>query len=358
MHEALVAFPGEFTDGRSAELHAYTVRILGDHLQIHDQRQNQRLPDWPKATTTIDTSYHGQIRLIDSAHPGAAIVVSDPAFAQALAAAGWMRQPMERWKLLLGLASLLAACCIGLYAAINPLSYAITSKIPASFEAKLRDELRPAIQEDQCSDPAADALLQGLVTRLKGKDSRVYEVLIVHDDDVNAYAIPGGLILVNSGFLEKADSADELAGVLAHEMEHVNRLHAMSALVRALILTGAWQLVIGDFSGLLIADPSTLFHMMSLKFNRDMEAEADAGALIRLDRARISRSGFADFFRRMDKKRGDNPALEFLSSHPSHEKRLEKTLAKKSAKHLRPALGPRDWLRLQAACAAKGAAAP
>ncbi len=94
-----------------------------------------------------------------------------------------------------------------------------------------------------------------------------------------------------------------MAGVLAHEMQHVTQRHVLAGFVRDAILTGIWALTIGDYAGLMVVDPGTAYRVANLKFSREDEASADRAAAMMLHRAGISHRGLTAFFERLNRKR-------------------------------------------------------
>jgi beta-barrel assembly-enhancing protease len=139
-----------------------------------------------------------------------------------------------------------------------------------------------------------------------------------------AVALPGGIVIVTTGLLKKADDEVEVAGVLAHEIEHVTQRHVLAGFLRDAVLSGLWALTMGDYAGLLVIDPTTAYRIANLEFSRSDELEADAGAVTRLHRAGMSHHGLLTFFEkiRKDPESGDGP--EWLSTHPATESRIAK----------------------------------
>lgn len=157
-----------------------------------------------------------------------------------------------------------------------------------------------------------------LGARLTQGSTRTYEWYLIDDPSVNAFAIPGGFIVVNAGLVHEADSADELAGVLAHEIQHVEQRHSLQILL--------YQLGWATLLAAVLGDPSTITALLllevgNLSFNRELEAEADAGGLETLRKAGIAPEGMAAFFRKLAAD-GDEGAPDWLSTHPSTQDRI------------------------------------
>lgn len=164
---------------------------------------------------------------------------------------------------------------------------------------------------------ALDAIRQvgGLLTK---DATREYQWYLKDDPSANAFAVPGGFIVVHTGLLNSIDSADQLAGVLAHEIEHVEERHSLQLMI--------YQLGWATALGVLLGDPSTLTSMVllqagSLTFNRDFESQADAGGIERLRKAGVPPESLASFFRKMSEERSASP-IAWISTHPSDADRI------------------------------------
>lgn len=197
----------------------------------------------------------------------------------------------------------------------------IVSRIPVSQETALRDRY----VETFAADPRLrrDGLRHRVVTdiagRLTAQDTRYDYVFFVADDPaVNAFALPGGVVVVNDGLIDATASAEELAGVLAHEVQHVELRHGLHAIVKQGGLSLAVTLLTGDASGTLAGEVGR--QLLELKFSRDAELEADATGFERLRNAGIDPAGMASFFLRLDERRANGPP-ELFSTHPASERR-------------------------------------
>jgi beta-barrel assembly-enhancing protease len=160
---------------------------------------------------------------------------------------------------------------------------------------------------------------------------------VLNDKSVNAFAAPGGLVVVHTGLLEKAASADQVAGVLSHEIVHVTRRHSMRQIVYSLGLktTTTWALGIPDGASATIV--GTAMELSDLKFSRDQETAADAGGIELLQKARFPASGLREFLKILSGEAESAPA--FLSTHPADKDRLtalEKLAAESGAGNVEP----------------------
>jgi len=127
-------------------------------------------------------------------------------------------------------------------------------------------------------------------------------------------------VVVFSGLIRAADSAEELAGVLAHEISHAELRHTLRGVIKSLGLRALVALVIGDISGSVFTDAAT--RLTELRFSRDAEREADAEGLRRLVAARIDPAGMISFYEKLAAEQRLSPPPLF-STHPATGERLE-----------------------------------
>ncbi len=147
-----------------------------------------------------------------------------------------------------------------------------------------------------------------------------WQFYVVDETSVNAFAMPGGIIVVHQGLLLKVQTAEMLAGVLAHEIQHVEQRHSLQQMVKNLGLQGLWMVVTGDIGAGLGGQMALEF--MQLRFSREAEYEADQQGLKLLVQKNIDPQGMLDFFRLLDQEGGQQlPA--WLATHPGHEQRLQ-----------------------------------
>jgi Zn-dependent protease with chaperone function len=145
-----------------------------------------------------------------------------------------------------------------------------------------------------------------------------YRFHVAKDPRINAFALPGGHVVVFSGLLKSAENADEVAGVLAHEASHVEKRHALRSIIHALGWRAVLGVALGDYSVGIWGDMSR--KLGNLKYSRDMEREADREALSLLRRAGLPAAGMFRFYERAAYR--EKAQAPLLSSHPAGMERL------------------------------------
>ncbi len=217
-----------------------------------------------------------------------------------------------------GLIWLVVACLFGgLFAmGLSPLVKAT----PWHWEVALAQKIMPQLPVDLCDhNSKAQAALTKLVARLypirPDDDQFKIDVQIVDDDEVNAFAGLGGHIIINSALLEEAESPEEIAGILAHEIEHVHHRHVLDGVVIQLLTIQGLQFI---FSNSTTPSPEWLKSLFNISYTRGQEKEADKDGLDRLKLARISYEGLKNFF---DRFHDGRQLTSFMSDHPSMQAR-------------------------------------
>jgi predicted Zn-dependent protease len=231
----------------------------------------------------------------------------------------------------------------GLWLSKDHLVNAVAKAVPVDWEISLGDKLFNQIKGGKriLEDTNLNAQLAAITTPLlEGiQDSRYpLKFHIVEDSTLNAFAVPGGNVVIHSGLLLAADSPEEVAGVLAHEIAHVNRRHSIRGVISSAGLYVVLQAFLGDATSLLAVIASNGAFLIDRKFSRDFEREADSTGWEYLVRSNIDPRGMIEFFKKMqaeEKKTleklpggGAAATLTFLSTHPATDERMHSLASK------------------------------
>ena len=119
---------------------------------------------------------------------------------------------------------------------------------------------------------------------------------IVDAPAINAFAAPGGQVVILRGLLEKTASPEQLAGVLAHELQHVYQRHTTRAILEQTATTFLLSAISGDLSGGLAWGLEGARTMGSLHYNRTHEREADVEGLRMMQAARLDPAAMISFY--------------------------------------------------------------
>ena len=229
--------------------------------------------------------------------------------------------------------------------------------MPDSWRTRLGESVEKSFvaEAKTCTNAPGQTALDRLAARMREGNPglppfslRVYDIPVL-----NAFALPGGRIVIFRELINRANTADEVAGVLAHELGHISMRHAEAQLIRTVGLqlllsmasgggTGGDNL--GSFAGLLAI----------LSYSRGAETDADAFGQQTLSNAEIDPLGLKRFFEMVAKEQGEPLKGVFgrignmMSTHPVTNERIEaiKPLPGPS----RPVLSDADWKALKEIC--------
>ncbi|MCE2390660.1 MAG: M48 family metalloprotease [Proteobacteria bacterium] len=178
------------------------------------------------------------------------------------------------------------------------------------------------------------------LARSAGPSAFDIKFYVVEDENLNAFAVPGGAIYIHTGLIEAVNSADELAGVVAHEIGHVTARHTAQLYRRQRNTAIASQLagaVVGAATGSRsAADAGGMAAAMAGQgyitgYTREFERESDRLAVATLIEAGWDPTGMLRMFQTLQKESKGGTLLTFLSSHPATDERIANVKAQIAA---------------------------
>ncbi len=383
--ESPLHYPADYYDGRSARRRqvAATLSPLGLSLRGADGKTVL----WPYASLRLSPGgFAGQpvqleheIREADGVRVEI-LSVQHPQFLDALkekypdGLPGEWNLPRHQGKRrLLVFASLvlIPAILFGLWRfAIPALADRVAMTVPVSWEEKLTEKILEVwnLDEQPAPDPkvqqAVDAIMQRLLDTVPDQPYS-FKVYIIDRKAVNALALPAGTIVVFQGLLNATQTPEELAGVLAHEIQHALMRHSTRGLVRQAATGMAMALIMGDAGQVLQGAVGVADELDSLRHSRSMEREADREGMKMILAAKIDPEGMVRMFQTLKKEEGKymeriasgtgseeeeaGEWTEFLSTHPAGSDRiarLRQIAAESAGTEILPLLPKMDWTRM------------
>jgi len=363
----ILEWRGFYLDGRTAARHAAAVQIsaAGLTFRLDDGSTHFWLYEQMRQTQGF---YAGeQLRFEKNGDPPEALLLTDMDFLSALhkIVPGVSRRfhHPERRSLRRSLTAFAALGAVlvgaGLYFWAIPAAARIAAaRVPVSWEESLGqnvvDQLVPA--DIRCSDPETNRIVADITARLSAAAASPYtfRVAVARAPVVNAFAAPGGHVVVFQGLIEQTRRPEELAGVLAHEFEHVIQKHTTRMLFQQTTAGLMLSALTGDVSGAVVFGASAAHALGALSYNRAMEAEADIEGIKLLAAAGIDPAAMIDFFEILKTKSGEMPeALAYLSSHPATAQRIASLRSMRlRVKPAKPLLSQQKWDQLKTNCRA------
>jgi predicted Zn-dependent protease len=358
---------GSYLDGKSADRQPAAVRLTPTGLEILLQGGQQIR--WPYAEIRqTQGAYEGeQIRLERGDALSEAIVIGDHRFLTDLhrlaPAVGRRFHNPEHRRLRLRLTVYAAVVAVGLSLAIYlwgiPALASLTAPlIPVTWEEAMgrSTALQLAPEKRRCTNLERLRKLDEIFDRLTAElpeHPYTFRGIVVDHPMVNAFAAPGGYIVLFRGLIERTETAEELAGVLAHEIQHVTHRHTTQLLLQQASTGVLIAALTGDISGAMAFGLDSARQLGMLRYNRLIEEEADREGMRLLMQAGIDPRGMITFFEKLQQEHAEMPEmLEYLSTHPTTQARIDhlRALARQQPAPPATLLPDYDWSDMKKVC--------
>lgn len=181
-------------------------------------------------------------------------------------------------------------------------------------------------------------------------DRSKLKIHVLDKDDINAFALPNGHLIIYSGLILNSDNQEELAGVICHEIAHIELNHVMKKLVKEIGLSVLISMTTGNSGAEAIKETAKM--LSSSAFDRSLEKEADIKAVDYLVNANLNPEPFADFLYKLsDTEHEATKYLTWISTHPDSKDRAEYIIEYSKGKEpeYKPILANETWDKLKAA---------
>lgn len=237
----------------------------------------------------------------------------------------WYRQRgflAFRWQFRIAL--LIISFFAFLYWVVTPwLADRAARRVPVSTEIQFGQAVYNALMLDASEDSVASRLANDFFAELSVSSPYPVQLHVIEGNEINAFALPGGPIVIWTGLLKRLNNYEELAALISHEYMHVAGRHTTRALMRKQGGRIAIALIFGQTGVVTTALAGQAGELHSLSYSRSLETEADtAGARVLLQRG-ISRQGFIGLFDALKQEDKGQAVPEIISSHPALDKRKE-----------------------------------
>jgi beta-barrel assembly-enhancing protease len=224
----------------------------------------------------------------------------------------------------------------GLYLLKDKMVKGLASQVPIEWEQKAGDKLfsTMSLQYDFIkNDSLKKEFLKVGAPLFKQLEKKGYKIdlYFVKDASINAFALPGGKVIVQTGLIENAKSWEEVMGVLGHELAHVSQRHHIRGVINNIGIYAILSATVGDISALAGTFANIGGDLASLSNSRYFENEADETGWDYLVKAKINPDGLISFFETLKKENQteiestvkESVDLSFLSTHPDTQNRID-----------------------------------
>ncbi|QMU28929.1 M48 family metallopeptidase [Adhaeribacter radiodurans] len=327
------AFTGTYFDGNSSR--PYSAQVMLDPGQV---RITYLVPDQAVPLTVYWQPFRIQkelfadqdtITLCYGDYPIQRLEVSSPGFKEAFAKQyspiPYHKPPViisenkiPRWLWVAAL--ILLVLVFGFYFwGLPRLADRVARIIPQATDEYLGKQLHQQITKSATIEPELTREVRGFMRQLRINSAYKLHVTVIKENNPNAFALPGGYLMVHSGILNRMQKPEELAALLGHEAGHIQNRHTTRALFRSLGSYLFISLILGDVSGITSVVIQNADMLKQLEYSRKLEQEADEFGFNVLRQNRINPKGMVMLFQRLkqeEKNSGNEAPDEFLSTHP------------------------------------------
>ena len=356
-----------FYDGVSARRRAVSIKITASSLDIHEG--GEWIASWPVGEIRQKDAPDGVLRLTcegraDLARLDVADPVDQAAIRQHCHCLDTREERERTGRIVFWSAATAVSIILCVVFLIPLLAEKLTPLIPVSYEQRIGkavdNQLRALLRNKICEAPEGSAALRSLTDRLskaRGLDVPL-DVAVLDSSIPNAVALPGGRIYIFRALLEKAESGDELAGVLAHEIGHVVSRDGLRKMIQSGGTSYLFGLLFGDVTGggaIVFASR----YLIDSAYSREAEAAADDFAgktMVSLGRpahpmALLLKRIEADEDGDEEERDGNESGIPaFLLTHPITDQRLKALEKQVPSWPGEPLLTQEEWRALKEIC--------
>lgn len=354
-----MAASSRYYDGATAQVSEVGVRVTTAELIIFRPADSGIVARWPIADLAVlgDANHEAAPPVVRRGSE-ARLVIQDAGLRRQLAglvpqlaALADLPAPVGRRVATLGVT---LAALVGLFWVVVDYGTEYAAPwLPYSLQAKLGESVFEELiaDKDQCHGTRGLDAINTLANELAQAAGYEHEITvhIIEGGPVNAFTLPGGILVFYSDLIDQAKDRAQVAGVLAHEIGHVVHHHPIKGIARQYGIELLAKLVSGGYSDLLNTLTSGGNILLALRNGRAFEREADTTGVALLEKLGLRADGIAGFFEQMLEKepRDAASAAGIWSSHPPTQERIAATKRPATG---RPAFSDADWSALRDVC--------
>ncbi|MBW0177840.1 M48 family metallopeptidase [Sediminibacterium sp.] len=217
--------------------------------------------------------------------------------------------------------------------------------ITTEQEAEIGNSFYRSLMTTEEKDTAATRIVNEFASRLYLSEKYRIRITVIKETEVNAYALPGGNIVLYTGILETMDDPDMLVALLGHEATHINERHSLQSMLSAMSMSLLRSMILsgfGDVGSIVLEHAGTL---EQLSYSRKLEREADRKGMELMIRNEVNPVGMKKLMTGLQEANDNLPGIfSFISTHPMSDERI-KTADAFAAAHKTATFAPDPELR-------------
>lgn len=321
---------GKYFDGKQSQPQQVEI-VFDKNYDVLQIRNNNLSIDW--SVSEINYEKIGsmiEIRIKD--HADEFLSISDPEFNSLFVNHLHNTRDVGLYKKLLNLSyqkhlfifgGLLILIVAGYFLLVPLIAEKSVAIIPQSFDQHIAKLALTNLGFE--TDSSRSVILNDFADNLELNNELDLNFKVVDSDIVNAFSLPDGTIIIHSGLLDKIDNYEQLSGLIAHEVSHINKRHSMKMLCRNLSGYIFISALFSDINGIMAVIADNANNLNSLTYSRKFENEADNEGTMLLINNGINPDGVVSLFEILQSEEKDFVSLipEYISTHPDTKKRIE-----------------------------------
>jgi predicted Zn-dependent protease len=321
-------FDGLFFDGQHSQAQPVSLKIHQQQKKLYLKLEDGQVQQWDFADLALfDGPNHLEIRnsTASSAHLRLevnAIQKRDIHRVLSKNNLHFQFRQLGLFRILLVAALLFSGLVAAYFWLLPPIAEKSVEWLPTSVDDQIGNAFFSAVVDPIAIDTKRSAALNSFAAELKLRNKRPLHFNVVRSEEVNAFALPNGEIVVYTGLLRQIKTPAQLVALLGHEVSHVNERHSMKLLSRNLAGYMIISLLVGDVSGITAVLTDNAQQLQQLSYSRSNEEQADELGMKILIANRQDPKGMLQLFEIL-KSEGLNGMPEFLSTHPLPSTRIE-----------------------------------
>ena len=304
--------------------------IFDDKLKTLILQHGDHLVNWNLSDINIQSSLNS-LHIYNQLWPSESVFTNDSLFAREISR--YVNNKRDNWYFrllhaglkihLLISAGILIVATIFYFLFVPWLSERAVAIIPVEYDKELAALAFDDFIRNEESDSILTILVQSFCNELKVESHTNFKITVVESDQINAFALPDGNIVVYSAILKSMNDYTELAGLLAHETAHIKNRHSMKMLSRSLSVYFVLSVILSDVNGLMMAMAQNADQLNMLSYSRNFEQEADEDGFRIMRNNHLNPNGMVKLFEKLEKENVNFSIPEFLNTHPLTKQRIK-----------------------------------